>query len=243
MSKTKTRAAFFDIDGTLLNGFIICAFPDYLVKNNAFSNKLSSEIWSMLADYGRGETSASYIARELPKKYALGLKGKAESQICALAKSFMIEYINKKSYSFSESLVKLMKNHGFLTFAISGSPIECIRQLAGWGFVEMYGTELGSIDGIYTGKLKLNLIDCGVRNKVFAELVQRYRVDLSASYGFGDTIQDLPLLTRVGHPVVLNPDPILEEYATKEGWLSPDNDKVISAVSHSITLNNSFTRP
>jgi phosphoserine phosphatase len=43
-------------------------------------------------------------------------------------------------------------------------------------------------------------------------------VGLSASYFYTDSISDLPLLERVGHPVAVNPDPRLARLARKRGW-------------------------
>jgi phosphoserine phosphatase len=33
-----------------------------------------------------------------------------------------------------------------------------------------------------------------------------------------DSINDLPLLEAVGHPKVVNPDPVLEKIAADRGW-------------------------
>lgn len=41
---------------------------------------------------------------------------------------------------------------------------------------------------------------------------------LEGSWGYGDSHNDLPLLTRVEHPVAVLPDPILRAYANEHGW-------------------------
>ena len=43
-------------------------------------------------------------------------------------------------------------------------------------------------------------------------------VDLAASYFYTDSISDLPLVERVGHPVAVNPDLRLRRLARKRGW-------------------------
>jgi phosphoserine phosphatase len=43
-------------------------------------------------------------------------------------------------------------------------------------------------------------------------------VDLSESSFYTDSISDLPMLMRVGTPVVVNPDPRLARTARKRGW-------------------------
>lgn len=41
---------------------------------------------------------------------------------------------------------------------------------------------------------------------------------LEESWGYGDSHNDLPFLTRVEHPVAVFPDPILRAYAHANGW-------------------------
>ena len=37
-------------------------------------------------------------------------------------------------------------------------------------------------------------------------------------YFYGDSDRDLPLLSRVNHPVAVNPNRRLKEYAEMKGW-------------------------
>ncbi|MEL6982974.1 MAG: HAD-IB family hydrolase, partial [Actinomycetota bacterium] len=43
-------------------------------------------------------------------------------------------------------------------------------------------------------------------------------IELADSYAYSDSIFDLPMLTKVGHPVAVNPDPRLLAYATLRRW-------------------------
>lgn len=45
-----------------------------------------------------------------------------------------------------------------------------------------------------------------------------HAMTLEGSWGYGDSHNDLPLLTRVEHPVAVLPDPILRAYASEHGW-------------------------
>lgn len=61
---------------------------------------------------------------------------------------------------------------------------------------------------------------CGGAGKV--EHAERFAaargVDLAASYFYSDSFSDLPMLARVGHPRVVNPDVRLRCYAWRRGW-------------------------
>ena len=43
-------------------------------------------------------------------------------------------------------------------------------------------------------------------------------VDLDASHFYSDSISDLPMLERVGHAHVVNPDPRLRREAAARSW-------------------------
>jgi HAD superfamily hydrolase (TIGR01490 family) len=45
-----------------------------------------------------------------------------------------------------------------------------------------------------------------------------HAMTLEGSWGYSDSHNDLPLLTRVEHPVAVFPDPILRAYASEHGW-------------------------
>ena len=42
--------------------------------------------------------------------------------------------------------------------------------------------------------------------------------DLAGSYFYSDSQNDLPLLTRVTHPVAVDPDETLRAHAERSGW-------------------------
>ena len=46
----------------------------------------------------------------------------------------------------------------------------------------------------------------------------RRSIDLDSSLFYTDSYSDLPMLERVGHGVVVNPDPRLKRAAKQRGW-------------------------
>ena len=42
--------------------------------------------------------------------------------------------------------------------------------------------------------------------------------DFERSYFYSDSLNDLPLLSVVSHPVAVNPDATLREHALTQGW-------------------------
>jgi phosphoserine phosphatase len=79
-------------------------------------------------------------------------------------------------------------------------------------------TRLEAQDGRLTGRV-VPPVCVGTGKIVWAErFAAEHDVDLSASFFYTDSISDLPLLERVGHPVAVNPDPRLRRLAAARGW-------------------------
>jgi HAD superfamily hydrolase (TIGR01490 family) len=55
-------------------------------------------------------------------------------------------------------------------------------------------------------------------------------VDLKDCYFYSDSMSDVLLLEKVGHPVVVNPDPRLKKHAEQRGWPIEDWGKAEEAV-------------
>jgi HAD superfamily hydrolase (TIGR01490 family) len=46
----------------------------------------------------------------------------------------------------------------------------------------------------------------------------RHDIDLAASYAYGDSVNDIAMLSEVGHAVAINPDRRLRREAERRGW-------------------------
>jgi HAD superfamily hydrolase (TIGR01490 family) len=90
-----------------------------------------------------------------------------------------------------------------------------------FGLMHLVATGIESVDGRYTGRPRGTpafregkivctegwLADLGLRWDGFEQ-----------SWFYSDSANDLPLLSRVSHPVATNPDPRLERVAIERGW-------------------------
>ncbi len=73
-------------------------------------------------------------------------------------------------------------------------------------------------DGCITGRVKLPM--CYGKGKIdhAVRLASIHDLDVDHSYFYTDSYTDRPLLERVEHPRVVNPDPRLRRLARKRGW-------------------------
>jgi HAD superfamily hydrolase (TIGR01490 family) len=109
---------------------------------------------------------------------------------------------------------------GHVVAIVSASTQYVVGPMAAYlGIAEQYVcTYLESSDGKLTGQVVPPV--CYGEGKLLCaeQFAADHGVDLSASYFYTDSISDLPLLERVGHPVAVNPDLRLRRLARKRGW-------------------------
>ena len=78
------------------------------------------------------------------------------------------------------------------------------------------------IDNRYTGKYIGTPTFKEGKVAVLNEWLEQKKYSLEDSYFYSDSINDLPLLEQVGHPVAVNPDDALSDIALKRQWLVMD---------------------
>jgi HAD superfamily hydrolase (TIGR01490 family) len=74
------------------------------------------------------------------------------------------------------------------------------------------------VDGMYTGSSDGPFVYGEVKATEIRRLAAEHGYDLSDSYAYSDSASDVPMLSAVGHPVVVNPDRALAELAKERGW-------------------------
>lgn len=84
------------------------------------------------------------------------------------------------------------------------------------------GTEIELSEGVCTGKIT-SIINGPSKVQALRLFLQEQKnagviFDMGEAYAYADSIQDLPLLLLVGHPVAVNPDQELLKEAELRGW-------------------------
>ena len=105
-----------------------------------------------------------------------------------------------------------------LVLLTSSSPYASACALNHWGLQEFLSMRYEIVDGCFTGEVLRPL--CFGEGKVhYAEALAAERgIDLDGSWFYTDSFTDLPMLERVGHPMVVNPDPRLRRVARRREW-------------------------
>jgi HAD superfamily hydrolase (TIGR01490 family) len=217
-SVKKTEAAFFDLDNTLLRGS-----SSFLFGKAAFERKFLStrDFWRFALQQARfiwrGESKGMIDKIE---DRALGLvEGHRVDELHGLIGVVFSDYIKPTLWPQSVALAQQHIKEGREVWIVTASPVEMGEHIANQlGLTGALGTHLEQKDGLLTGRLIGRPMHGKRKAKAIRELAKERNISLKRSFAYSDSVNDLPMLSRVGHPVAVNPDKALEKYAKAAGW-------------------------
>ncbi|MFH0987660.1 MAG: HAD family hydrolase [Patescibacteria group bacterium] len=224
MNSTPKKAAFFDLDGTLIDAHVWVGMIKYSLN---FKQNIFEALWYFLYHMAltplwllRIISKEEYYKRwgkDLPQMIKNIKISEGEKTFRWLSQDYLLPNLNKKVYSKLES----HKKEGFLTILTSGSLENLLKIVTDYLENDLaVGTELEIINGKFTGKIVEPL--CFGEGKIeklksFLEK-KNLDIDFKESFAYSDSIFDLPLLELVGHPVAVNPDKDLLKIAKRKNW-------------------------
>ncbi|WP_405655839.1 HAD family hydrolase [Streptomyces sp. RK9] len=213
---TRSRAAFFDVDETLISvksmfRFLAHHFAAIGRPPSAY-DELIAELRALAAEgAGRAEVMRAYY-----RVYA----GQRAADLSAQGRAWFRRE-QSAGELFLPACVEAFQEHlrrGDLTVLVSGSFAPCLDPLADFlGAAQVVGARLETVEGVHTGRLVTPML--GEDKAAAAQAVMdAHGMDPAECAAYGDHSSDLPMLLTVGHPVVVGDDPVLVRYATARGW-------------------------
>lgn len=209
--------AFFDVDNTLMRGTSLFHLGVEAWRRGVIGwRDVAPFAWQQMRFIRKGENHAHLGSAQ---ERALSLVGgHAVSDITALAERIW-ERINPRLWPETVALTREHLAKGHEVWLISATPVEVGRLIADrLELTGALGTRAEDRDGVYTGRLVGHVLH-GDRKAVAArELAGAIGADLAESWAYSDSRNDIPLLSLVGNPVVVNPDPGLALHAAAHDW-------------------------
>jgi len=210
------RLALFDLDNTLLGGDSDHAWGDWLCERGILDGATyKARNDAFYQDYLAGRLNITdYL------NFTLAIFGRTEmAQLDAWHREFMSECIEPiilpkalalldKHRAAGDKLVIITATNRFVTAPIA----------ARLGVDTLLATECEMVDGRYTGRT--TDVPCFKEGKVtrLNRWMQENGYTLDGASFYSDSMNDLPLLEQVAHPVAVDPDPNLLAEAQKRGW-------------------------
>ena len=214
-----TRLALFDLDHTLLSGDSDVLWCEFLIAEGLLDRAEFEPRNRRMADrYARGIATPA----EFCGFYAQTLAGARADAWEGLRERFLRDVIAPRIPTASRELVEQHRAAGervVLTTATNRFLVELTaRDL---GIDDLLATEVEVADGAFTGRNTgvLNMREGKVeRLRQWLEAEGLPATALAEATFYSDSKNDLPLLMAVGHPVAVDPDPVIAEHASRAGW-------------------------
>lgn len=211
-------AAFFDLDKTVIAKASLAAFGPSLHRAGYLSKWLVARaIWAQFffTRFGADEAKLRKF-RETALRIAVGWE---KDEIQRLVRATLADVIEPIVYLEALELIGEHRAKGHRIYLVSASPSEIVEPLGDFlGIDEVIATK-AALDGFgrYTGAVAFNSFGA---NKVVAmkASAEEHGIELAASWAYSDSATDVPMLSAVGNPVVVNPDRELRRVAQARGW-------------------------
>jgi len=211
------KLVLFDLDNTLLAGDSDFEWAQFLIEEGA----LDAEVYSARNE----EFYQQYKAGTLDILEFLDFQLKPLSRhprsvLELWHREFMTRKIKPMTRPSARALVE--SHHGDMRAVITATNSFVTAPIAReFGIDHLIATEPESRDGEFTGGVRG--IPCFREGKV--KCLERWLAaqgksmgEFAESWFYSDSLNDLPLLTAVTHPVAVDPDATLQAHAERYGW-------------------------
>jgi putative phosphoserine phosphatase / 1-acylglycerol-3-phosphate O-acyltransferase len=120
---------------------------------------------------------------------------------------------------FAPQRLAAFREEGHLLVLSTTTPADMIAPFAeALGFDDLIATVYETKDGRYTGRLYEGFVWGTGKLRAVREWAQDRGIDLALCHACSDSIFDVPLLSSVGYPHAVNPDPSLTLVASARRW-------------------------
>ena len=213
------RAAFFDLDKTLIPGSSL-----FLLARGAYERDMFRVRDLLRFAYGQlmfqlfGERKKGM---EMSRESTLGfVTGRSQAELWEWGREIAEERIIPRVYSDIVRVVEGHQERGDDTYLVTAAPIELANTIA--EELKMSGAvaTVSEIDenGYYTGRLVGSVMHGPAKAEAVAKMAADKGYDLAECAAYSDSINDLPLLESVGFPHAVNPEHELRRIALQRAW-------------------------
>ena len=212
------NAAFFDLDKTVIAKASIAAFGrpfrrGGLINRRTVVRAVAGQL--VYSQLGAGERRMTKV-RETMLALTAGWEA---DRVRTIVHDTLLQTMEPLIYAEALELMEAHRAAGDRIYLVSAAPEEIVQPVAELLGVDGLISSRAEVDadGCYTGRMAF-YADGTHKAQAMGELATRGGIDLATSSAYSDSINDLPMLEAVGHPVAVNADRALTRLARARGW-------------------------
>jgi HAD superfamily hydrolase (TIGR01490 family) len=208
--------AIFDLDNTLIAGDSDHSWGEFLVSEQRVdAQQFKKTNDQFYADYVAGSLDIfAYLEFSLQPLTKMSI-----SELAQLHEEFMRQIISPMHLPKAQALLQKHRDAGDRLLIITSTNRFIVEPIChSLGVSELLATDAEIVDGRYTGKVAGT--PTYKKGKVIRlnAWLQEHNETLEGSWFYSDSINDLPLLLEVEHPVAVDPCRALRETAETKEW-------------------------
>ncbi|MCP5278069.1 MAG: HAD family hydrolase [Thiobacillus sp.] len=211
------RLALFDLDNTLLAGDSDFEWAQYLIEQGVLDREVYEARNQAFYDHYKAGTLDIH---EFLDFQLMPLARHSREQLDAWHRDYMARKVIPMVAPGTAALLENHRDHVQVIVTATNSFVTApiARHL---GVAHLIATEPELRDGRFTGKVSgIPSFKAGKVARLEEWLAAQGKTwaDVAESWFYSDSLNDLPLLAHVHHPVAVDPDPTLRAHAEARGW-------------------------
>ena len=184
--------------------------PGHQSLKKSAATLVSLPVFAITDQYSRKVFNDLYF-----KRY----KGQSEDRLRFFAEELFETVLKPAIFPGTYELLEKSRSLGLRQVVVTGAlDVSVDHLMAHLGITEYVANRLEFVNGLATGRLLPPVMAAATKASWIRVYAEREGLSLSDSYAYTDSMSDLPMLSIVGHPAVVNPDMRLRQTALHHDW-------------------------
>ena len=213
-----SKAAFYDVDGTLVSTNIVHAYAYYATNRGSILGTLGRSLGTLasLPIFGALDLVNRKTFNEFFYRYYAGL---TEDRLFALADELFEDVLKPAIFPQTQDLIDQARRSGCRIVLVTGALDFTVRPLARYlGADDLIANKMQFVGGVATGKVIPPIIEGANKANVIRDYCEENGLALNKSFAYSDSASDYAMLAVVGRPTAVNPDMKLRSLARAYNW-------------------------
>jgi HAD superfamily hydrolase (TIGR01490 family) len=212
------RAAFFDVDGTLVRTNIVHAFAFYAMNQGSIFGtawRTARTVAGIPIFWALDKANRKIFNEVFYDSY----RGISEDRLVVLAEELFEEVLLPAIHPGTPRLLEQARRAGCRIVLVTGALDFTVRDLARHlGADDLIANRMHFVEGVATGRVVPPIVEGAHKALIIRDYCVREGLALDKSHAYSDSFSDYPMLTVVGHPAAVNPDLRLRNVARAYEW-------------------------
>lgn len=212
------RAAFYDLDGTIVDLNLVHAAIFTLANVGEWSGR-ASYLLGFAARIPRLYLAERRDRRTLNTVLFEAFKGISRDRLLSIGEEYCERILIGHLFPRAIELIEANRSAGIEPALVTGSPDFIVAPLARHlGIADFAANRFVFSRGRATGRLAEPVMAGDEKAQWCADYAAERNIDLADCWGYADSHYDTAFLAKLGHPVAVNPDRRLRAAALSRQW-------------------------